>query len=311
MLCPLNRRGREIIMVTKIEQECILFGQAIPTFFEWVEAKGMRDETVRGYNNDLNQFHKWMNKQANGPVFLNEINTKHFEVFVRFLKQERGCKPATINRKINALSSFFNCMKRKKLVSENPLEDFDRMKVPSSERIHLNKEEIEAIIEAIKHPVIHYLAMMMANTGIRVKECINLTLDDVSVEEGYVQVINGKGGKDRRVPINKNLIRNLETYLEQHRPETDSNYFFALKKTGTVSGQYINVMLKNAYVKAGIKKHVTSHILRHSFASYLVKKDTHVAVIQRLLGHADIRTTSVYLHVQQDDLRVAIDQIDF
>lgn len=298
-------------MVINMAQESILFGQAIPTFFEWVEAKGMRDETVRGYRNDLNQFHRWMNKQTNGPVFLNEIDPKHFEVFVRFLKQERECKPATINRKVNALSSFFNCMKRKKLVSINPLEDFDRMKVQRSERLHLNREEVEAVIEAIEHPVIHYFAMMMAYTGIRVKECIQLTLEDVNVEEGYVQVIDGKGGKDRRVPMSTTLKHNLEKYRNQHRPETDSNYFFALKKTGTVSNQYINLMLKNAYLKAGIKKHVTSHILRHSFASYLVTKDTHVAVIQRLLGHADVRTTSVYLHVQQDDLRAAVNQIDF
>jgi site-specific recombinase XerD len=298
-------------MNVMIERESILFGQVIPTFYEWLDAKGMRDETVRGYKNDLNQFHKWMSNRANGPVFLNEIDRQHFEGFVRFLKQERECKPATINRKINAMSTFFNCMKRKKLVPENPLEDFDRVKVPTTERIHLNREEVEAIIKAIKHPVIHYFAMMMAHTGIRVKECIHLNMKDVNLEEGYVQVINGKGGKDRRVPMNRNLIQNMKEYLEHHRPESDSLYFFALKKTGTVSDQYVNQMLKEACEKANIKKHVTSHILRHSFASYLVKKDTHVAVIQRLLGHADVRTTSVYLHVQQDDLRKAVNQIDF
>jgi site-specific recombinase XerD len=292
-------------------QESYHFGQVIPTFYEWLDARGMSDETIRGYRNDLNQFHQWMSKRANGPVFLDEIDRPHFENFVRFLKHDRECQPATINRKINTMSTFFNCMKRKKLVLENPLEGFDRVKVPTKERIHLNKEEVESIIKAIEHPVLHHFVVMMANTGIRVKECIHLTMKDVNLEEGYVQVVNGKGGKDRRVPMNQHLIKKMRKYLSQHRPDSDSLYFFALKKTGTVSNQYVNRTLKDAYEKANIQKHVTSHILRHSFASYLVKNDTHVAVIQRILGHADVRTTSVYLHVQQDDLRKAIDQIDF
>lgn len=153
--------------------------------------------------------------------------------------------------------------------------------------------------------------MTMVYTGLRVNECIHLTLQDVDFEGNNIQVINGKGGKNRTVPMNQQLKQQLQTYLAEHRPQTDSLFFFTLKKSGTVSAQYVNRTLKGACEKAGIEKHVTSHILRHSFASYLVKKDTHVAVIQRLLGHASVKTTSVYLHVHQEDLQVAVNQIDF
>ncbi|WP_314303943.1 tyrosine-type recombinase/integrase [Brevibacillus parabrevis] len=298
-------------MKTMIATESMLLTQAIPLFLDWLKARGMRDETLRGYKMDVSQFQRWMSERSNGPVFVDEVTFAHVEGFVEYLSNELDSKPRTINRKINALSTFFTCLKKKKLVQENPVDDIERVKVPESERIYLNKEEIEAIIAAIKHPVVHYFAMMMAHTGIRVNECINLTLHDVDLEEGFVQVVNGKGGKNRRVPMNKQLVQHMKEYLDKHRPHTASLFFFALKKTGTVSEQYVNRLLKEACQDVGIQKHVTSHILRHSFASYLVKKDTHVAVIQRLLGHASLKTTSVYLHVQQTDLQEAVNRIDF
>jgi len=294
-----------------LELDAVMMHQTIPPFHDWLVTRGMREETLRGYRMDINQFHRFLSSHTNGPVFVSEIGVSQIDEFVHYLTHVRKVKPRTVNRKINAVSTYFNFLKKKKLVNENPLENYERMKVTQAERIYLSKEEIEKLIDAIEHPVIRYFAMTMAHTGIRVKECINLTLNDVDLEEGYLHVIDGKGGKNRTVPINQYLQGQLKEYLAKHRPDTDSLYFFALKKTGTVSDQYVNRLLKEACEKAGIEKHVTSHILRHSFASYLVKKDTHVAVIQRLLGHADVRTTSVYMHVHQDDLKEAVNRIDF
>lgn len=295
----------------QVKNPSILINQAISEFQEWLSLRGMSGETLRGYDVDINQFSRWISAKSNSPVIIDEISVTYIEDFVSYLVNVRGCQPRTVNRKINALSTFFQCMKKKKFISENPMEDFERMKVADSERVYLSKEEVETIIGAIKHPVLHYFTMTMAYTGLRVRECNHLTLNDVNFEEGYIQVNNGKGGKNRTLPLSKHLREQLSDYLEHHRPQTDSLYFFALKRTGTVSPQYVNRMLKEACEETGMKKHVTSHILRHSFASYLVKNDTHVAVIQRLLGHASVKTTSVYLHVNQDDLQAAVDQIDF
>lgn len=285
--------------------------QATVEFKEWLSIRSMSKETLKGYDVDIRQFSGWIASEANGPVIIDEITIKQIENFVSYLVNERNCQPRTVNRKINALSTFFQCMKKKGFIVESPMEDVERMKAPDSERVYLSKEEIEAVIAAVQHPVLHYFIMTMAFTGLRVNECIHLTMDDIDLKEGYIQVINGKGGKNRTVPMNQHLKEALTNYLKYHRPQTDSLYFFALKRTGTVSGQYVNRILKEASKKAGIEKHVTSHILRHSFASYLVKKDTHVAVIQRLLGHSSVKTTSVYLHVNQDDLQEAVNQINF
>lgn len=298
-------------MKQTIDKSSVQMHETQPGFLQWLKNKGLREETLRGYENDLKQARSFLSKYTNGPLFVNELGVSQMDAFIQYLINERKVQPSTVNRKINALSTYFNYLKKQKMIADNPLENYDRMKVTDKERIYLGRDEVEKIINAIDHPLIRYFAMTMANTGIRIRECINLTLNDVNLEEGYLKVINGKGGKNRTVPLNEKLQQNLKEYLENHRPHTNSLYFFALKKTGTVSEQYVNRKLKEACKAAGIEKHVTSHILRHSFASYLVKKDAHVAVIQKLLGHASLRTTSVYLHVQQDDLVDAVNKIDF
>lgn len=293
-----------------VEDTTTLMHETLIGFHNWLVVRGMRDETLRGYKMDLNQFHKFLSKEINGPIFVSEIGVPQVDAFVDYLTHERKVKPRTVNRKLNAISTYFKYLKKNHLILEIPTDDYERVKVTDSERTYLTKGEVEKIIEAVTHPVIHYFVKMMANTGIRVRECIHLTMKDVDLEEGYLHVIDGKGGKNRTVPLNDHLIGELNEYLEKHRPKTDSLYFFALEKTGTVSDQYVNRLLKEAYVKVGIEKHVTSHILRHSFASYLVKT-TNVAVIQRLLGHANIRTTSVYLHIEQEDLKLAVNRLDY
>ncbi|MFD1031862.1 tyrosine-type recombinase/integrase [Metaplanococcus flavidus] len=285
--------------------------EGLELFEEWLAVRGMSQETRRGYAMDSRQFAKWMGQKSNAPVLVPMVTGNHIEDFIRYLVGERKCMPRSINRKLNTLSMFFQCMKKKKVIEESPLEDIERMKVPDTERTFLTRDEVEAIIGAITHPVLHYFALTMAYSGIRVNECIHLKLTDVNFDEQSIQIINGKGGKNRKVPMSSHLAEQLRIYLKEHRPHTDSLYFFALKRSGSVSTQYVNRILLDACQKANIEKHVTSHILRHSFASYLVSKDTHVAVIQKLLGHASLKTTSIYLHVQQDDMKEAIERIDF
>ncbi|MGG3803703.1 tyrosine-type recombinase/integrase [Metabacillus fastidiosus] len=298
-------------MKSIVDKNAIQMNETLEGYQNWLKTKGYREETLRGYENDVRQAMNFWSKFMNGPLFVSELGDVQVDALIQYLINERKLQPKTVNRKMVSLSNYFSYLKRQKVVSENPLDHYDRMKVTDKERTFLSKEEVEKIVEEIDHPTIQYFAMMMVNTGIRVQECINLTLSDVDLEEGFLNVINGKGGKNRTVPLNQQLQKELKEYLEKHRPYTKSLYFFALKKTGTVSEQYVNRKLKEATKRAGIDKHVTSHILRHSFASYLVKKNINIAVIQRLLGHQNIKTTSVYLHVQQDDLVDAVNHIDF
>ncbi|MEK4023665.1 tyrosine-type recombinase/integrase [Sporosarcina sp. FSL W7-1283] len=179
------------------------------------------------------------------------------------------------------------------------------------ERNYLTRQELNSLLAAIDHEILYPFIFTMIHTGMRVSECLNLKLADVNLNERIIFIRKGKGGKHKELPMSPQLVEQLTSYLTKVRPDTDSLLFFSLKRTGEVIIQYVNKILQVASQKAGINKHVTSHILRHSFASFLVKQETHIAVIQKLLGHASLKTTSVYVHVPHKEMREAVERFDF
>ena len=294
-----------------------LFTPTIPTlqqakddFIQSIKAS-KSSETLRGYGIDLTQFLEWLSTDINGPMFVDIVSEQHIHDYMSYLKFERHIVAMSINRKVNAISSMYNYLLRKKIVQENPAATVDRLKVTTKERTHLTKDEVDALLQAIDHPIVHYVVVMMLNTGIRIRECVELSLKNVDLTEKFVRVIEGKGGKNRVVPMNDLLVQEMKDYLDNHRPYTTSLNFFATEQSGRISAQYVNVVLKEAVKKAGIEKKVSSHILRHSFASHLVNANVHVATISKLLGHADVRTTSVYMHSTNQQMNDAVNKIDW
>lgn len=279
-------------------------------FMKMLERKEMSPETIRGYQMDLKQFSKFLLGESNAPVFVNRLTEENIELYVESLCK-RKLKPASVNRKINSISSFCNFSVKKRWLAYNPAADVDRVKGKSVERTFLSISEMQQLIDAIEHPIIQAVAILMSNTGLRVSEATGLQLKDVDFEKRMIHVINGKGGVDRDIPMNEALAVKLDNYLKSIRPNISSLFFFATQKTGMVSPQYVNRILKDTCKKIDMKKSVTSHVLRHSFASQLVKTSTHVSHIQRLLGHADVRTTSIYMHAEQQDLADAVNTIHF
>lgn len=290
--------------------EAVLFPSAKNRYLKHVRDRGMSPETDRGYAIDLNQLQSHLSKVKNGPVYVDEITEEDMKSFHQSFV-ERGLKPASLRRKLNSTSSFFSFAVKKRWVLFNPTEDIERVPIKNQERTFLEADEIQKLIKAIDHDIVYYFVVMMVNTGLRVSECANLTLKDVDLQKGIVSVIEGKGGKNRNIPMNAYLISLMEHYKQNVRTAKGTLNFFATDKTGGVSPQYVNVILRKAAKQAGIEKKITSHTLRHSFASQLVKTDTHVAVIQRLLGHSDVRTTSLYMHANTSDLESAVGTLSF
>ncbi|MDM5246436.1 tyrosine-type recombinase/integrase [Lysinibacillus sp. G4S2] len=286
-----------------------MFSISKEMFLETLKNKQLSGETIRGYSVDLNQFQKFLIKDNNAPVFMESITTEAIEAYVKMLRK-RKLTPTSINRKINSISYFCKFAIKKCWLSFNPADDVDRIRATRKERTFLKLEEIQAIVAKIPQVTIKYVVILMSNTGLRINEAINLRLQDVDFENKILHVIQGKGGKNRDVPLNDELIKHLTFYKDRHRSRTKSLNFF-VTKSGGISQQYVNQELKKAAKAAGIEKDVTSHVLRHSFASQLVQTDTHVAIISKLLGHADVRTTSIYMHADQEDLQQAVNTIKF
>lgn len=143
-------------------------------------------------------------------------------------------------------------------------------------------------------------------TGLRINECLSLNVNDVDLQNKIIHVIGGKGNKNRDIPINNNLIPLFENYLANERPHTTSEFFFATKKTGSLSANYVNQTLRETVEKLGWKKHITAHILRHSFASNLIKNGVSLVYVQKLLGHSNLKVTSIYTHANMEELNKSI-----
>jgi len=284
--------------------------KAMKLYEESLIRKELSQETIRGYQVDLKQYREFMMGSSNTPVFVSQITETSILTFVDELKK-KNLVATSLNRKINSISNFCKFAVKKKWLAINPAEDVDRFKTKKKERDFLTIQEVQQIVEAIKTPIIQYVVILMSNTGLRISEAISLQMKDVDFENKVIHVIEGKGGKDRDIPMSQSLKEALLHYVKEVRPQVTSLYFFATKKTGSISQQYINKELKQTAKDLGIEKTVTSHVLRHSFASQLVKTDTHVSIIQRLLGHADVRTTSIYMHAEQEDLHDAVNAIKF
>ncbi|SPF51897.1 Site-specific recombinase XerD (fragment) [Candidatus Desulfosporosinus infrequens] len=169
------------------------------------------------------------------------------------------------------------------------------VKVKQKERDFITETEFHDLIKAIDHRVIRTVVQTMFYTGGRISEMINLKLEEVDLKNRMLHIIDGKGKKDRDVPINEKLHCILTYYLT-HIRESKSGRFFAMTSTGKVSSCYINRHIHEAVDKLGWDKDVSAHVLRHSFGTNLLEKGASVVSIQKLLGHANLSVTSRYLH---------------
>lgn len=285
--------------------------EALDYFEEWLHLRKLSTETIRGYLMDVRQFYQWRSLRWNAPLNVCELESEHMEGFLHYLSKERKCLPQSVNRKINGLSTFFECLRLKEWIDRNPMDYVPRMKVIQKERQYLTAEEIEKIVYSISSTIVRTLLLTMAYTGMRISECTKLRLHHLDFKERSVLIENAKGGKTRRIPLNPEICTLLTHYLKETRPVVQTDLVFATKRTEQVSPQYVNACLRKAVKQSGVTKHVTSHVFRHSFASHLIKKGVHIAVIQKLLGHANLKTTSTYLHVDNEELVNAIDRVAY
>lgn len=282
---------------------------ATQQFLQSLKLKNKSKETIKSYESRLKQLHAYLKKDKNAPVYVDMITEQKLDELVFADIKLNKLSNRTINHKVSAISSFCTFAVRKGWLTYNPTSEFERLPIKKEERPFLTEDEIHKVIEHIKHPIGMHVIYLMVYTGLRISEATNLTLQHVDFEEKIIKVIDGKGGKDRKVPMNTELEKILQKYLKEVRPNVASLNFFATEKTGGISPQYVNRLLKEAAKSAGIGKNITSHALRHSFASMLVKNNLHVAIISKLLGHADVRTTSIYMHAHQSELENAVNTI--
>lgn len=268
---------------------------------------GMADNSVEAYLLDVEKFAQYYKK--------NIINIKPEEIisYMAFMRRT-GLSLETILRRLSGLSCFYDYLLIEKEIKVNPVEFVSKPKKWDKLPEFLSFEEVEKILEysdlsSAKGMRDTLMLETMYASGMRVSELITVKTTDIDYKRGFIKVI-GKGSKERIVPIYDSLLVKIEDYLPiRHNyfiKDRDEGWLFPNKNGSFLTRQYVWQWVKEICLKSGIKKHVSPHTLRHSFATHLLSGGADLRTIQIFLGHTNITTTEIYTHVTDDQKRNVI-----
>jgi integrase/recombinase XerD len=270
---------------------------------------GLSPRTREAYGGDLTRFAGFM-AQRNIDAF-NSVTRRHVLDFLE-AEKERGLSVNSLSRRLVAIKVFFRYLQQEGLIGRNVTEVMDSPRLWKVLPATLSMKEVDRLLGQIvggDPQALRDRALLETfyATGLRVSEMTDLKIEDVHFDSGYLRCV-GKGNKARIVPFADSTRRHLEKYLGQARSRflgdrPDSRHLFLTRRGGRFSRKSIWKMIKHYARRAGIAKPVSPHTLRHSFASHLLANGAPLRIIQEMLGHADIATTQIYTHVDQDRLK--------
>ncbi len=270
--------------------------------------RGLAFLTVQAYAADLRGFKAFLSKRAANNV--KEIQREDILVFLGLLDRG-GVSPRTRARKVSCLKGFFKFLIENGQIRENPSERLESPVLHRKIPHFLEPEEVERLIGATRTDSAegnrdNAMLELIYATGLRVSELVGLELSRVDLEMGCVTVM-GKGSKERVVPMGVPACKAVASYLEMSRPRLArgrrSESLFLTRRGKFMTRQGFWKIIKKTALRAGIKKEISPHTLRHSFATHLVQNDADLRSVQIMLGHSDISTTEIYTHIAQHRLK--------
>ena len=286
----------------------MLLSKAIKNFNSYLVAKDYAETTINGYRKELSYFNNWLEEKFNGPVYLDEIGTQTLEDYLLYRKK-KGDSTASRSRITYIFKSFYKYVARKDL-GKNIALDLEAVKVRKKERQFLTDQEMDRVLEEIEKPLIRIVTLFLYHTGCRISEALELEISNIDFRNNLIHILQAKGNKDRDIPLSSKLKEELQYYIKNVRPEVETDYVFATERSGSLTRAYYNRELKKAVKAARIDKDITAHCIRHSTAVLLSKKeDVDLTTVRDLLGHESLRTTSIYLHSDLDQMHDALEAI--
>ncbi len=284
-------------------QECI------QQFIDYLSLeRGLSKNTLAAYSRDLTAFSAFLARH--GISSFTSVTRSDITRFM-FQQKDRRLKANTIARNLVALKVFFRFLTREGMISHDISHVIETPTVWKHLPDVISVAEVDRLLrmpnlktwKGIRDKA--FLEMMYA-TGLRASEIVGLTLSDVNLDLGIVRCL-GKGSKERIVPINKATRAALERYFAKVRPmlmKSEATGALIVTRLGRKMSRQMLWRIVTQYVKkAGIKKHITPHTLRHSFATHLLEHGADLRIVQELLGHSNIATTQIYTHINRARLK--------
>ncbi|PIF05965.1 MAG: tyrosine recombinase XerD [Draconibacterium sp.] len=277
--------------------------------------KSLSANSILAYINDINKLIDYF-KEENRRILPEKVKAEHIKGFIESLNID-GISPRTQARCLSGLKSFYKYLLWEDIVSIDPTELLEPPKIGRKLPDILTMEEIDLLIESIdlgKAEGQRNKAMLetLYSCGLRVSELISLKITNLFFEEGFVKV-EGKSGKERLVPISGRAVCEIKKYLENYRQtlkisSESENILFLNRRGEKLSRVMIFTIIKNLVKKNGLKKKISPHTFRHSFATHLVNGGADLRAVQEMLGHESILTTEIYTHLDREYLKSTINQ---
>ena len=272
--------------------------------------KGLSNLTVTSYKEDINKFFEYVpDKQS-----LADLTDFDLDDFANISANE-NLSPSTIARRLSSLFNFYIYLSNKGLINFSR-EKVDRPKLPERLPSILSVDEVELLLSMpneSKESGVRDKAMLevMYASGLRVSELINLKLQNINYEKQIVIIKEGKGSKDRIVPISNFALEYLSKYINGYRRRNkgrNSNYIFLNLQGKPISRNYFFTQVKKYALEAGIDKSISPHTLRHCFATHLLENGADLLLVSKMLGHSHLETTQVYTHLSSRRIIEAYDK---
>ncbi len=271
----------------------------------WVE-RGLAKNTVQAYSRDLVRFARFLQREGLTPL---EVNREHLGEYFHLLG--KGHSARTVARNISALKAFFRFLVSEGRIKHNPARLLETPKLLTRLPGVLSKSEVLQLLSSPDPSTAtgqrdRAMLELLYASGLRVSELVGLKVLDINLEVGYVRTL-GKGSKERAVPLGEKAMNALRDYLQDGRGRLtkgrDTPWLFLNRRGGPLTRQGFWKIIKEYGRRAGIKKRLTPHSIRHSFATHLLEAGADLRAVQVMLGHADISTTQIYTHVTRERLK--------
>jgi len=285
------------------------FKNQIDEFLNFLSVeRGLSANTQSAYQTDLKKFAVYLNEKKISNI--QKITRKNITNFLMDEK-EKGIGSRSIGRRLVAIKTFFRFLVNERLVQEDITATLDSPRLWKTLPGVMSVEEVEKLLRApdLTDPLgIRDRAMMelLYASGLRVSELVGVKTDNINLKAGFVRSL-GKGSKERIVPLGKKAIEWIEKYIQRVRSKWkksgDSPYLFLSERGKNLTRQEFWYRLRKYAQESRIKKKISPHTLRHSFATHMLSNGADLRFVQEMLGHADISTTQIYTHVDSDRIK--------
>ena len=273
--------------------------------------KGLAENSVIAYQNDVKKLQDF---SETSKLEVQDVTFDHLKRFVKEL-YNLGLSARSQSRIISGVKQFFNYLVLENEIANDPSELIDMPKIGQKLPEVLSIEEIDTLIDAIdlsKNEGHRNKAILetLYSCGLRVTELVNLKFEELFFDEGFIRVI-GKGNKQRLVPVSESVEKEIGIYsntirVNQTIQPGNESYVFLNRRGAKLTRVMIFTIIKDLSEKIGLKKNISPHTFRHSFATHLLEGGANLRAIQEMLGHESITTTEIYTHLDQKFLKEAI-----